>query len=73
MVTVDTALAHLAGAMGVPAWIVLPLVPDFRWLLERTDSPWYPTLRLFRQSKRDSWDDVFERIAAEVDRILGGS
>ena len=66
VITVDTALAHLAGALGVAAWVALPYTPDWRWLLERTDSPWYPSLRLFRQSQPGNWDEVFERIAAAV-------
>ena len=64
VITVDTALAHLAGAMGVPVWVALALVPDWRWLLEREDSPWYPSMRLFRQKQRGEWGDVFERIVA---------
>ncbi len=54
------------GALGVPGWIALPLVPDWRWLLERDDSPWYPTARLFRQVRLDDWEDVFARIAAAL-------
>jgi tetratricopeptide (TPR) repeat protein len=61
-----TAVPHLAGALGIPVWTVLQFVPDWRWQLERQDSPWYPTMRLFRQSKPGDWEGVFERIAAEV-------
>ena len=59
----DSAIAHLAGALGVAVWLALPLVPDWRWLLEREDSPWYPTMRLFRQKTFGQWEDAFERIA----------
>lgn len=58
----DTSVAHLAGALGHPVWVVLKYVPDWRWLLERTDSPWYPTMTLYRQSVAGVWDDVFESI-----------
>ena len=62
VVTVDTAVAHLAGALGRPVWVVLPFAPDWRWMLEREDSPWYPTMRLFRQANRGDWDDVLTRL-----------
>ncbi len=62
----DTALAHLAGALGVPIWIALPMGPDWRWLLDREDSPWYPTARLFRQTEFACWESVFDRIAAAL-------
>jgi tetratricopeptide (TPR) repeat protein len=66
VITSDTALAHLAGAMAAPVWIALPHVPDWRWLLSRDDSPWYPTARLFRQRARDDWPYVFESMAEEL-------
>ena len=65
-VTSDTAVAHLAGALGKPVWVALPLVADWRWLLDREDSPWYPSMRLFRQTERGDWHGVFRRMAAEV-------
>lgn len=66
LVTVDTAVAHLAGAMGRPVWLMLALMPDWRWLLDREDSPWYPTARLFAQRRHDDWDDVAARVAAAL-------
>ncbi|WP_376968024.1 tetratricopeptide repeat-containing glycosyltransferase family protein (plasmid) [Azospirillum sp. A26] len=66
LVSVDSAPVHLAGALGRPAWVLLPYVPDWRWLMRRDDSPWYPTLRLFRQPSRGDWDSVCRRIAAEL-------
>jgi hypothetical protein len=66
VVTSDTAIAHLAGALGVRAFVALSSPPDWRWLLERGDSPWYPTLRLFRQSRLGQWSDVFDSIAAAI-------
>jgi Flp pilus assembly protein TadD len=66
LITVDTSVAHLAGAMGRPVWIMLPHAPDWRWLLDRTDTPWYPSARLFRQRSIRTWDDVMGAIAAEL-------
>jgi len=66
VVSVDTSVAHLAGALGHPVWILLPFNPDWRWLLDREDSPWYPSAKLYRQGQRDAWNDVFERIHADL-------
>jgi tetratricopeptide (TPR) repeat protein len=63
VVTVDTSVAHLAGALGREAWVLLPHSPDWRWLLERSDSPWYPSLRLFRQQERGAWEPVIAAVA----------
>jgi hypothetical protein len=67
VITVDTSVAHLAGAMGCPTWLLLPYTPDWRWLLDRDDSPWYPTLRLFRQQETRDYTQVIDRVRAELD------
>jgi hypothetical protein len=64
VVTVDTSVGHLAAAMGKPVWILLATSPDWRWMLNREDSPWYPTVRLFRQTVSRQWRDVMEQVAA---------
>ncbi len=69
VVTVDTSVAHIAGAMGRPAWVLLPYTGDWRWLRERGDSPWYPSLRLFRQQAPSRWDAPLAAIAAELGRL----
>jgi hypothetical protein len=66
VITVDTSVAHLAGALGRPVWILLHSSPDWRWLRYREDSPWYPTLRLFRQPSPGRWDLVVARVADEL-------
>jgi tetratricopeptide (TPR) repeat protein len=71
VISVDTALAHLAGAMGKPVWILLHCMPDWRWLLNREDSLWYPTARLFRQTTPDNWQGVIDRLRMELEGIAG--
>jgi ADP-heptose:LPS heptosyltransferase len=66
VITSDTSVPHLAGSLGVPVWVAIPFAPGSLWLLDRSDSPWYPTMRLFRQKKLGDWADVFEDIKAEL-------
>lgn len=70
VISVDTAVAHLAGAMSKEVWLMLPFIPDFRWLLERNDSPWYPTIRLYRQSEKRDWVEVIDSIVANLKKRL---
>lgn len=67
VISVDTSVAHLAGAIGIPVWIALPFTPDWRWQMNRTDSPWYPQARLFRQSERGNWKAVVEELRVALD------
>jgi ADP-heptose:LPS heptosyltransferase len=72
IVSSDTSIAHLAGALARPTWLALKHTPDWRWMLARTDSPWYPTMRLFRQETDGNWGQVFEKIGRELEKeILG--
>jgi len=70
MITVDTSVAHLAGALGKPVWLLLPFTPDWRWMLDREDSPWYPQMRIFRQDTAGDWESVFKKVYAALDEKL---
>ena len=70
VISVDTGVVHLAGALARPTWVLLPFTPDYRWLLGRDDSPWYPTVRLYRQSAARDWSEVLDRLRADlVERV----
>jgi hypothetical protein len=73
VIAADTSLAHLAGALGVPVWVALPFAPDWRWGLDREDTPWYPTMRLFRQPSRGDGGGVFHRIAGSLRARVGAA
>ena len=70
VITVDTSVAHLAGALGCPTWILLPYTPDYRWLLDRDDSPWYPSVRLFRQTETREYESVLDRVRTELLKLI---
>jgi hypothetical protein len=72
LIAVDTSVAHLAGAMARPVWVLLPAIPDWRWMLDRKDSPWYPTMRLFRRPCGGDWAPVVDGIASELRRMIAG-
>jgi ADP-heptose:LPS heptosyltransferase len=72
VIAVDTSVAHLAGAMGKPTWALIPFAPDWRWLIGREDSPWYPTMRLFRQKSIGDWESAIERVAAALSELAAG-
>jgi hypothetical protein len=71
VITSDTSIPHLAGALGVPVWLALSFIPEWRWLLDRSDSPWYPTMRLFRQKRSGDWAGVFEEIRVALREMVG--
>jgi tetratricopeptide (TPR) repeat protein len=71
VITIDTSIAHLAGAMGKPVWVLLPFNPDWRWLLDRNDSPWYPSAKLFRQPQMGSWAAVVDQVKNELRFVIG--
>ena len=69
VISVDTSVAHLAGALGKPTWVLLPFVPDWRWMLDRSESPWYPTMRLFRQPQLGEWDEPLKQVQQDLQRL----
>lgn len=71
VITVDTSVGHLAAALGKPVWILLPMPADWRWMLDRSDSPWYPNVKLFRQRTEGCWATVFEQVAQELKEMVG--
>jgi ADP-heptose:LPS heptosyltransferase len=70
VIAVDTAVAHLAGAMGKPTWLMLPYASEWRWLRNREDSPWYPTVRIFRQERPGYWGSLVERMVGELSTMI---
>ena len=66
LIAVDTSVLHLAGALGRPAWGMISARCDWRWMVDREDTPWYPTIRLFRQTRVDDWSELFHRVAVEL-------
>ena len=70
VISVDTSVAHLAGALGRRVWILLPYTPDYRWMFDREDSPWYPTARLFRQPETRVWSSVLDRVRVELGTMI---
>ena len=70
IITSDTAIAHLAGALGCRTWVVLKKIPDWRWMLDRNDSPWYPNMKLYRQKERDDWEEVFKTIKKDLQSFI---
>jgi tetratricopeptide (TPR) repeat protein len=73
VISVDTSVAHLCGALGKPTWMLLPFCPDWRWLLERNDSPWYDSMTLYRQPSVGDWDSVFSRVSADLEMTFNAS
>jgi hypothetical protein len=73
LITVDTMMAHLGGALGMPVWMLLPFQADWRWMLYRTDSPWYPTMRLYRQQGDGEWDAPISQMRTALQRLASGS
>jgi tetratricopeptide (TPR) repeat protein len=70
VVAIDSSLNHLAGGLGIPTWLVLPYAPDWRWMMQREDSPWYPKLRIFRQTEFDNWEPIFQRMAEQLANLV---
>lgn len=70
IISVDNSTVHLAGALGIPVWVLLPFAPDWRWMLNRDDSPWYPTMKLFRQPSPGDWEVVIANVSNELRKMI---
>ena len=70
VISIDNATVHMAGALGIPVWTLLPFSPNWRWMLNREDSPWYPTMKLFRQPVTGDWNSVMEKVAEELQKLV---
>jgi ADP-heptose:LPS heptosyltransferase len=70
IISCDTAIVHLAGALGKPAWVILRHVPHWVWMIDRSDSPWYPSVKLFRQKEPGNWKSVFDEVAGELTKLI---
>ena len=66
IISIDSGVLHLCGALNKPTWLLLPFRPDFRWLLNRKDSPWYPSMKLYRQTKKNDWDNVIKKVEKDL-------
>ena len=73
VISVDTSVAHLAGALGKPVWILLPAIAEWRWMQDREDSPWYARARLFRQTRQGDWDGVVSRVRESLLEFIGAA
>ena len=69
VITCDTSIAHLSGALGCNTWVVLKKIPAWRWMLDRSDSPWYPSMRLYRQKEYNNWEDIFQTIKKDLQSL----
>jgi len=69
VISVDTSVAHLAATMQKMTWVLLPLCPDWRWLLKREDSPWYPSIKIYRQEKMEDWDGVLDKVRFDLEQL----
>ena len=69
VICIDSGILHLCGALNKATWLLLPFKPDFRWLLDSEDSPWYPSIKIFRQTKQNNWEDVIEKVSVELTNL----
>ena len=70
VISTSNATVHMAGALGEKVWNLLPYIPDWRWMLKRKDTPWYPSMKLFRQTRMNNWSDVFQQVSLELNQYI---